>query len=130
MRHTFEPESSQCDAGGSLDRYGRIPEEILCRIAVRIVEGLLYMWSLKILHRGKVYLICGALKFFALLNPSSHEVLPQICFIAFAFLLFCCLKYRLILVDVCLSHMLNAHLLKPGLCLELAIFLVSLAKYW
>ncbi|XP_052276707.1 dual specificity mitogen-activated protein kinase kinase 5-like isoform X2 [Dreissena polymorpha] len=37
--------------GGSLDQYGRIPEEILCRMAVRIVQGLLYMWSLKILHR-------------------------------------------------------------------------------
>ncbi|WAR06285.1 MP2K5-like protein [Mya arenaria] len=37
--------------GGSLERYGRIPEEILGRLAVRIIEGLLYMWSLKVLHR-------------------------------------------------------------------------------
>ena len=37
-----------------MDRYGKIPEPILGRMAVRIVQGLIYMWSLKILHRGKV----------------------------------------------------------------------------
>lgn len=42
-------------AGGSLDRYGKIPEEILGRMAVRIVQGLIYMWSLKILHRGMLF---------------------------------------------------------------------------
>lgn len=37
--------------GGSLDKYGQVPEHVLGRIAMRIVKGLLYMWSLKILHR-------------------------------------------------------------------------------
>lgn len=37
--------------GGSLDKYGCIPEPILGRMAVAIVEGLCYMWALKILHR-------------------------------------------------------------------------------
>ena len=39
--------------GGSLDKYGQVPEQVLGRIAVGIVQGLLYMWSLKILHRGE-----------------------------------------------------------------------------
>ena len=38
--------------GGSLDKYGHIPEHILGRMAVFMVEGLCYMWALKILHRG------------------------------------------------------------------------------
>ena len=38
--------------GGSLDNYGQIPEMILGRMAVNMVQGLIYMWSLKILHRG------------------------------------------------------------------------------
>lgn len=37
--------------GGSLDRYGQIPEPVLGRMAVYIIQGLCYMWSLKILHR-------------------------------------------------------------------------------
>ncbi|XP_060063676.1 dual specificity mitogen-activated protein kinase kinase 5-like isoform X1 [Ylistrum balloti] len=37
--------------GGSLDRYGQVPEPVLGRMAVYIIQGLCYMWSLKILHR-------------------------------------------------------------------------------
>uniref|UniRef100_A0A8C6T7X3 mitogen-activated protein kinase kinase n=1 Tax=Neogobius melanostomus TaxID=47308 RepID=A0A8C6T7X3_9GOBI len=37
--------------GGSLDVYKRIPEYVLGRIAVAVVKGLTYLWSLKILHR-------------------------------------------------------------------------------
>ncbi|KAM9817377.1 dual specificity mitogen-activated protein kinase kinase 5 [Neosynchiropus ocellatus] len=37
--------------GGSLDVYKRIPENVLGRIAVAVVKGLTYLWSLKILHR-------------------------------------------------------------------------------
>lgn len=37
--------------GGSLDYYGQIPETILARIAVSVVKGLNYLWSLKIMHR-------------------------------------------------------------------------------
>ncbi|XP_067104878.1 dual specificity mitogen-activated protein kinase kinase 5 isoform X2 [Osmerus mordax] len=37
--------------GGSLDVYRRIPEQVLGRIAVAVVKGLTYLWSLKILHR-------------------------------------------------------------------------------
>ena len=37
--------------GGSLDRYGQIPEEILGRMSFRLVQGLIYMWEQKILHR-------------------------------------------------------------------------------
>uniref|UniRef100_A0AAR2J5E2 mitogen-activated protein kinase kinase n=1 Tax=Pygocentrus nattereri TaxID=42514 RepID=A0AAR2J5E2_PYGNA len=39
--------------GGSLDVYRRIPEHVLGRIAVAVVKGLTYLWSLKILHRGE-----------------------------------------------------------------------------
>nr|XP_006628877.1 PREDICTED: dual specificity mitogen-activated protein kinase kinase 5 [Lepisosteus oculatus] len=39
--------------GGSLDVYRRIPEHVLGRIAVAVVKGLTYLWSLKILHRGR-----------------------------------------------------------------------------
>uniref|UniRef100_A0A673BJZ8 Mitogen-activated protein kinase kinase 5 n=1 Tax=Sphaeramia orbicularis TaxID=375764 RepID=A0A673BJZ8_9TELE len=39
--------------GGSLDVYKRIPEHVLGRIAVAVVKGLTYLWSLKILHRGE-----------------------------------------------------------------------------
>uniref|UniRef100_A0A3Q4N7G7 Mitogen-activated protein kinase kinase 5 n=1 Tax=Neolamprologus brichardi TaxID=32507 RepID=A0A3Q4N7G7_NEOBR len=38
---------------GSLDVYKRIPEHVLGRIAVAVVKGLTYLWSLKILHRVK-----------------------------------------------------------------------------
>ncbi|XP_062062183.1 dual specificity mitogen-activated protein kinase kinase 5 isoform X4 [Lepus europaeus] len=37
--------------GGSLDVYRKIPEHVLGRIAVAVVKGLTYLWSLKILHR-------------------------------------------------------------------------------
>uniref|UniRef100_A0A8C9WM70 mitogen-activated protein kinase kinase n=1 Tax=Scleropages formosus TaxID=113540 RepID=A0A8C9WM70_SCLFO len=37
--------------GGSLDVYRSIPEHVLGRIAVAVVKGLTYLWSLKILHR-------------------------------------------------------------------------------
>ncbi|XP_077988577.1 dual specificity mitogen-activated protein kinase kinase 5-like [Glandiceps talaboti] len=37
--------------GGSLEQYGCIPEAVLGRIAVSIVKGLNYLWSLKIMHR-------------------------------------------------------------------------------
>ncbi|XP_061414330.1 dual specificity mitogen-activated protein kinase kinase 5 isoform X1 [Lethenteron reissneri] len=37
--------------GGSLDVYGMVPEHVLGRIAVAVVKGLTYLWSLKILHR-------------------------------------------------------------------------------
>ncbi|XP_076852372.1 LOW QUALITY PROTEIN: dual specificity mitogen-activated protein kinase kinase 5 [Brachyhypopomus gauderio] len=37
--------------GGSLDVYRRVPEHVLGRIAVAVVKGLTYLWSLKILHR-------------------------------------------------------------------------------
>lgn len=40
-------------AGGALDRYAPIPEPVLGRMAVNIIQGLCYMWSLKILHRGE-----------------------------------------------------------------------------
>ena len=39
--------------GGALDKYAPIPEPVLGRMAVNIIQGLCYMWSLKILHRGK-----------------------------------------------------------------------------
>ncbi|KAK2189509.1 hypothetical protein NP493_104g00028 [Ridgeia piscesae] len=37
--------------GGSLDRYGQIPEEILGPVAASVVRGLRYLWGLKIMHR-------------------------------------------------------------------------------
>lgn len=37
--------------GGSLDLYGKIPQNILGRIAVAVVKGLQYLWDLKIIHR-------------------------------------------------------------------------------
>ncbi|XP_023076518.1 dual specificity mitogen-activated protein kinase kinase 5 isoform X10 [Piliocolobus tephrosceles] len=37
--------------GGSLDVYRKMPEHVLGRIAVAVVKGLTYLWSLKILHR-------------------------------------------------------------------------------
>uniref|UniRef100_A0A8C6LJU0 Mitogen-activated protein kinase kinase 5 n=1 Tax=Nothobranchius furzeri TaxID=105023 RepID=A0A8C6LJU0_NOTFU len=45
--------SNSSHAGGSLDVYKRIPEHVLGRIAVAVVKGLTYLWSLKILHRGE-----------------------------------------------------------------------------
>ncbi|XP_013415711.1 dual specificity mitogen-activated protein kinase kinase 5 isoform X2 [Lingula anatina] len=37
--------------GGSLDKYGQIPETVLGRMAVAVVKGLHYLWNLKIMHR-------------------------------------------------------------------------------
>ncbi|ELU04825.1 hypothetical protein CAPTEDRAFT_173814 [Capitella teleta] len=37
--------------GGSLEKHGKIPQMVLGRIAVSVVKGLQYLWSLKILHR-------------------------------------------------------------------------------
>lgn len=39
-------------AGGSLDKYGQITENVLGRMTVSMVSGLQYLWSLKIMHRG------------------------------------------------------------------------------
>ena len=39
--------------GGALDIYKPIPEPVLGRMTVYILQGLCYMWSLKILHRGQ-----------------------------------------------------------------------------
>ena len=38
-------------SGGSLDKYGVIPEDILGQLTVGIVKGLQYLWTLKIMHR-------------------------------------------------------------------------------
>nr|XP_039254583.1 dual specificity mitogen-activated protein kinase kinase 5-like [Styela clava] len=37
--------------GGSLDRFGKIPEVVLKRIAHRVVSGLKFLWGRKIMHR-------------------------------------------------------------------------------
>jgi len=37
--------------GGSLDRFNRIPQNVLGRVAVAVVKGLRYLWDLKIIHR-------------------------------------------------------------------------------
>ncbi|KAK6179430.1 hypothetical protein SNE40_011791 [Patella caerulea] len=37
--------------GGSLDRYIPIPENVLSAMSAHIINGLIYMWNLKILHR-------------------------------------------------------------------------------
>ena len=42
-----------CSVGGSLDKHRNIPEHILGPISVSVVRGLQYLWSLKIMHRGK-----------------------------------------------------------------------------
>lgn len=39
--------------GGSLENYGAVPEDILGRIIVSVVKGLSYLWSMKIMHRGR-----------------------------------------------------------------------------
>lgn len=38
--------------GGSLSEYGKIEEKILCYVAVAVVKGLQYLWSMKFMHRG------------------------------------------------------------------------------
>jgi len=37
--------------GGSLDKYMPIQEAVLGRIAVMVVHGLQYLWSMGIMHR-------------------------------------------------------------------------------
>jgi mitogen-activated protein kinase kinase 5 len=37
--------------GGSLDQYKFVPENVLGPISVSVVQGLQYLWSLKIMHR-------------------------------------------------------------------------------
>ncbi|ESP00512.1 hypothetical protein LOTGIDRAFT_157785 [Lottia gigantea] len=37
--------------GGSLDRYIPVPENVLGAMSAHIINGLVYMWNLKILHR-------------------------------------------------------------------------------
>ncbi|XP_012944638.2 dual specificity mitogen-activated protein kinase kinase 5 [Aplysia californica] len=37
--------------GGSLDRYMPVEEKVLGQISLCVIEGMLYMWNLKILHR-------------------------------------------------------------------------------
>eukprot|EP00106_Octopus_bimaculoides_P005021 XP_014772463.1 PREDICTED: dual specificity mitogen-activated protein kinase kinase 5-like [Octopus bimaculoides] len=37
--------------GGSLDKYGKVPQSVLGKITCLVVQGLQYLWSLKILHR-------------------------------------------------------------------------------
>ncbi|GAB1605177.1 specificity mitogen-activated kinase kinase 5-like [Argonauta hians] len=37
--------------GGSLDKYGKVPVSVLGKITCLVVQGLQYLWSLKILHR-------------------------------------------------------------------------------
>lgn len=37
--------------GGSLDKYGQVPQSVLGKITCQVVQGLQYLWSLKILHR-------------------------------------------------------------------------------
>lgn len=37
--------------GGSLDRYGKIPENVLKRVCYRVLAGLRYLWSKRIMHR-------------------------------------------------------------------------------
>lgn len=37
--------------GGSLDKYGQIPEPVVRCVAVAALHGLQYLWSLKIMHR-------------------------------------------------------------------------------
>lgn len=39
--------------GGSLDKYCQVPQSVLGKITCQVVQGLQYLWSLKILHRGK-----------------------------------------------------------------------------
>eukprot|EP00794_Sanderia_malayensis_P009900 gene9901-10913_t len=37
--------------GGSLDNYGIIPENVITKIAVSVLRGLVYLWNLRIMHR-------------------------------------------------------------------------------
>ena len=39
--------------GRSLDNYHKVEEYILGRVAVSVLEGLIYLWSMKIMHRGE-----------------------------------------------------------------------------
>jgi hypothetical protein len=40
---------------GSLDLYKCVPQEVLARIAVGIVKGLIYLCNLKIIHRVRLF---------------------------------------------------------------------------
>ncbi|VDM44698.1 unnamed protein product [Toxocara canis] len=37
--------------GGSLDRYGKLPSNVLGPVTVSIINGLLFLWSKKVMHR-------------------------------------------------------------------------------
>ncbi|RDD40670.1 Dual specificity mitogen-activated protein kinase kinase 5 [Trichoplax sp. H2] len=37
--------------GGSLDKYGKIPELVLGKVTASVVKGLVYLWNQKIMHR-------------------------------------------------------------------------------
>lgn len=39
--------------GLSLDRYQQLPVNVLGPVSVSIINGLRYLWSLKIMHRGR-----------------------------------------------------------------------------
>ncbi len=62
--------------GGSLDRYGKIPEAVLGRIAVAVIKGLQYLWSLKIMHRGK-----NTLHFSLTMRINTEKLELHICVI-------------------------------------------------
>lgn len=40
--------------GGSLDRYGKLPPEVLAPVTVSIINGLAFLWGNKVMHRGNV----------------------------------------------------------------------------
>uniref|UniRef100_A0A0M3JUL2 Protein kinase domain-containing protein n=1 Tax=Anisakis simplex TaxID=6269 RepID=A0A0M3JUL2_ANISI len=37
--------------GGSLDRYGKLPSDVLGSVTVSIINGLSFLWSIKVMHR-------------------------------------------------------------------------------
>uniref|UniRef100_A0A914R629 Protein kinase domain-containing protein n=1 Tax=Parascaris equorum TaxID=6256 RepID=A0A914R629_PAREQ len=38
--------------GGSLDRYGKLPNNVLGPVTVSVINGLSFLWSKKVMHRG------------------------------------------------------------------------------
>lgn len=42
--------------GGSLDRYGKLPSEVLAPTTVSIISGLDFLWYNKVMHRGTLYI--------------------------------------------------------------------------
>ncbi|XP_036788157.1 dual specificity mitogen-activated protein kinase kinase 5 isoform X3 [Manis pentadactyla] len=62
--------------GGSLDVYRKIPENVLGRIAVAVVKGLTYLWSLKILHRDLIEMIYVKV-LHKLSNANNADVKPS-----------------------------------------------------